>query len=251
MGNETTLVNKYSNSPYLRSLISLVPYIGSPIDILLTNKSSKWKQERLNLVLTDLDQKVRRLDLSVEEVKSRIESEEFYDNLIKVLELSSKTRRKEKIQAFSNILTNQINNKLTETIDGELAIIIIDSMSIAEVEYLSELSQTGGTISVHLLDSKLVDIETLKDHLIKSHIVPERFSGIPENCLNKLGNQIIWKFLSDKNLVNIDQSRNSKNVPYSFGSSNMWTNTSITTQGEIKYELSDFGKEFVKWIKVQ
>ena len=82
-----------------RALINLIPTIGDSLDILLSVKGLKWREERLKAFFLDLDKRVGKIE-NDEVIKKISESEEFYDLIVLSMNSVVKTRHQKKIECY-------------------------------------------------------------------------------------------------------------------------------------------------------
>jgi len=242
------ILEKYSNSPYLRAFVSLIPNIGGALDILLSEKGAKYREERLSNLLSHLDSRIEKLELASSQIEERFSNEEFYDLFIHAVESSLKTRHVAKQVAYANILLNQVTPSENGLHNAELMMVTLDNLSIEEIRYLSELRTLSGQINVHLVYGEKVFLNECRDLLQAKGIEINSPKDIPEESKIHLPLDIIWKFLSDKNIVEINTDDRNGSLQYSYGSSNMMTRTHLAYDGQIEYKISEFGKEFITWI---
>lgn len=235
------LIEKYEENNVLRALVNLIPTIGGSLDILLSVKGSKWREERLREFLTDLDKRVKEMD-NQELVKKISESEEFYDLIVQSMNSIIKTRHKRKIECYSNILINNLTNPKSK-ISSELLISVLDTITIDEIEYLTELKNSSYQITFDLIDGKKVIWTKYKEHLERTGN-----ESIPPESLLKFDFDLIWKLLSDKNLITIESKKDFFDMDYTLKSSNFSRSGTITSSLKTTYKISDFGKEFINWI---
>lgn len=105
------LSSKYGDLTVVRALIQTIPYVGSPLDVLLSNGGQKWKMERIEHFLKELDLKMRNLK-STPKLQSIEKSEELFDLVHYSMEQVVKTRSQDKRRRFANIVQRQITEAL-------------------------------------------------------------------------------------------------------------------------------------------
>lgn len=242
------ILEKYSNSPYLRAFVSLIPNIGGALDILLSEKGAKFREERLTNLLSHLDSRIEKLELTSSQIEERFSNEEFYDLFIHAVESSLKTRHVAKQAAYANILLNQVTPSENALHNAELMMVTLDNLSIEEIRYLSELKSLNGQINVHLVYGEKVFLNECRDLLQAKGIEINSSKDIPVESKIHLSLDIIWKFLSDKNIIEIMTDDRRGSLQYSFGNSSMITRTHLEYDGQVEYKISEFGKEFINWI---
>lgn len=122
MDKMTALSKKYGGNPYLRSVINLIPYIGGSLDILLTEKWNSFYQRRI-------ENMIDQLSLDLQGVQGKIdteylESEEFFDIILKILQESIQTRLDDKRKIYSKIIRDSISyQRSTDEIEALLEIV--------------------------------------------------------------------------------------------------------------------------------
>jgi hypothetical protein len=96
----------YAQKTWLRAAINLIPYIGGSLDVVLTSRGS-LHQKRFFELLEGLK---KEMSLIKEDKIDRayLESEEFSDILLKVIEASLKTRNRDKIRLYAKFLRGAI-----------------------------------------------------------------------------------------------------------------------------------------------
>lgn len=248
MQMHTNLIEKYSNCSILRAGVNLIPTIGGALDILLSEQGAKYREKRLQNFLSSLDSRIGELELQNEELKERLSNEAFYDLFIHAAESCIKTRHDSKHIAYANILLHQFSQNYHNSNTAELMMITLDNLSIEEIEYLSELNESNGELIAHIIYGTKINKKECIDILIREKIELENANDIPSECKFKQDLDIIWKFLSDKNIIEIIKNDKPKNEPYSYGNNSQSTTAHLQFDGEIKYRTSSFGKEFINWI---
>ncbi len=115
MDRLTQLSKKYNDNSLIRGVVSIIPYVGSGVDILLSDKWNKFYQRRVDNMLEQLSNDLKNLEDKVDE--KYLNSEEFLDTMYVVLTESTKTRLDEKRKIFSKIIRDSIvsGNKMINT----------------------------------------------------------------------------------------------------------------------------------------
>lgn len=243
-------LEKYPDNFKVRALINLIPHIGGALDILLTEKGAKWREERINKLLSELDAKIEDVKsngFSDEKINQKFESEEFYDLLIQAMNSSIRTRHSQKISYYSNILLNQIVLDHQTEFSSELMIATLDNLTIDEINYLTELFNNQNKIELRLVLGRLIYQEKYQDWIRINKKIANNGEELPEDCLFPFNVNLIWKLLSDKNLVNIDGSDQFGSFDYSY-SAGLRTSGQIKYSEKVIYSISEFGEQFIKWI---
>ena len=101
---------KYSEIFPLRAAIQAIPIVGSSIDTMLSGPGSVWMYKRLEYFIKILSEDLEKLKSENNIIKNKniLVSEEYFDFIINVLDSVIKTRNKDKLKRFSNIITLQV-----------------------------------------------------------------------------------------------------------------------------------------------
>lgn len=121
----------YSETSPLRLSVLRIPQIGSFIDTILTSKSQQISYSRLLGFINELELEIKQIDEKLINLEY-LESEEFYDLLLKIFEASLKTRHDEKRKLYAKILKNRCLTKNAE-INPEFFVDIIFELKIEEL----------------------------------------------------------------------------------------------------------------------
>lgn len=130
--------SRYGDLTVIRAIIQAIPYIGGPLDTLLSNSGQKWKMERAEHLLNELDKKIRALPHSPPLNVS--DNEGLYDLVHYTLEQVVKTRSVEKRQRFANILARQISDP-TKWDESEAAARLLTELTDFDLEVLGSIVQ--------------------------------------------------------------------------------------------------------------
>lgn len=248
---EKHLLEKYNDNPKLRALINLIPNIGGALDILLSEKGAKWREERLHKLLLELDAKIDEVKSDNDfdkKMEERFESEEFYDLLIQAMNSAIKTRHSQKISSYANILLNHIIQADNERFSSELIIATLDSLTMDEVVYLSELYKHKNGIELYVVFGTKIYQKKYQEWIQENGQVANKSEDLPIQCKFPFDIDLIWKLLASKNIINIDSEKRFGTFTYSHGNSMMTHSGQIQYSERITYSISDFGKEFIQWI---
>ena len=135
-----TVVDGYADNLPLRTLVQLVPGIGGTLDMLMSERGSALRWERVEHTISALRE---RLD-GVENLTIPTE-DELFDLAGRALESAARTRHSEKRVLFARILAHQITEG-ADAAEAEVAVRMIDSLDAIQVEVL------GATLSAPLCD---------------------------------------------------------------------------------------------------
>lgn len=124
----------YHEHTAIRAVISAIPYIGGPLDIILSSKGQKIINERIEKFTKSLSEQVKELEESIVN-KDFLDSEEWFDLIIKAYSAASKTRQDEKLHLYAKIIKESILiNKEFEEEEPELYLKIIEELSVKELK---------------------------------------------------------------------------------------------------------------------
>lgn len=136
---ETTkkATEKYEESSKLRTMISLIPYIGSPMDVFISSEGQKIVQKRFEILIQKLQIEMEVIEEKMIDPKY-LESEEFFDIMVTAFESTSRTREEEKIVLYAKILKNSviINER---DIEPEEYLKIIQELTLQELVVAKEI----------------------------------------------------------------------------------------------------------------
>lgn len=245
------ILKKYSESPRVRALVNIVPYIGGALDVLLSEKGAKWRQDRMKRLLSQLEAKVELLgEQNYKLISKKMEQEDFYDLFIQAMESSMRTRHKEKIDYYANILFNHaiIEAEKDTNLDSELVIRTLDLITLNEINYLAEIYNRKGEVVVHIKRGEQVIISDYLSHIENTDHTPSDYSNLPIECLYQFDNEVVWSMLSNKSLVKIEKETGFERHKYI----NKRTTTTLgdfQTNAKNTYKITKYGEEFIKWIK--
>lgn len=106
MDRLTELSEKYSGNSLIRGVVSIIPYVGGGLDILLSDKWNKFYQRRVDNMLEQLSNDLKDLENKIDE--EYLNSEDFLDIMYIVLTESIKTRLDDKRKIFSKIIRDSV-----------------------------------------------------------------------------------------------------------------------------------------------
>jgi len=135
----------YNDTSPLKLCVLGIPTLGPVIDTILTSKGQKISYNRLLNFIKELESEIKGIDEKLINLEF-IESEEFYDLLVKSIEASLKTRHNDKRKLYATILSNCcILEK--EDLNPEFFLNIITELTIEELivaKKLYKLKTTNG-----------------------------------------------------------------------------------------------------------
>ncbi len=243
---EKPKIEKYIDSYNLRAITSTIPYIGGALDILLSVKGEKLREKRINELFTQINSRLEKIE-EKESLQEYLNTEEFYDLFVKVLNSVIRTRHLDKIKGYASILVNHLSVLNSKKEDSELMVTILDSIVLEELEYLSDLHNNSDNVVIYTIYGIYITAEGLENCIKETKQAPNNADQIPEKYHFKNNRMIIWKFLSDKNLIEIEKNEEFGTLPYIISSG-------TTISGATNYrekntlKISEFGHEFINWI---
>lgn len=137
-------INYYAKASWLRTTIigiggvigvinPIVPAIVGTIDVALTIKAQKVAERRLNVLCQFWEQEMQNTSMQHID-KEYLESEEFFDLLIKVWDATKRTRQNEKISLYAQVLVGAIPLQNREQHWPEDYISILAELTLREIE---------------------------------------------------------------------------------------------------------------------
>ena len=124
----------YSRNTAMRTAISLIPGIGPTIDLILSSGGQNIQTRRLESTISNLRNEMLKIDVNKID-KKFLESEEFYDLMIKMFESCTRTRHREKVVLYCKILAHSILiENLEERSTTEDFIGFIDELSLRDLK---------------------------------------------------------------------------------------------------------------------
>lgn len=105
---------KYLEAIGIRALVQVIPYVGSPLDTLLSGKGSAIQRKRIETFLQELDSRLKQIEKAV----NFEPDEHFYDFMVTVIEAVTRSSS-QKIKHFASLVKNQvIERKQWEDVDS-------------------------------------------------------------------------------------------------------------------------------------
>lgn len=126
-------VEAYSRNTALRTAITCIPYIGGPLDVLLSSEGQKIVQARVIQMFQDLDSEMRRVQQSTVD-KKYLKSEEFFDLILRGIEAATKTRHRKKIHLYAKVLRGAVTFQNREESSPEEYLAILTELTPREIE---------------------------------------------------------------------------------------------------------------------
>lgn len=94
----------YERNTALRALVVAIPGIGSSLDVVLASEAPRIFRERTSKVLNDMKERMETVEDSAID-KEYLQTEEFFDLVLKALDSAIKTRDERKLRLYARILT--------------------------------------------------------------------------------------------------------------------------------------------------
>jgi hypothetical protein len=133
----------YTNNTILRVLVNAIPYIGSSMDIIFASKGSKIIQERIEVLLRNLETEMGFIEEKMVDYEY-LRSEEFFDFLTKVIEASAKTRDRAKIHLYAKMLRGSVVLRDKREFSSEDYLNILIELTPRELEVASVIFEQQG-----------------------------------------------------------------------------------------------------------
>ena len=131
---------KYADLTALRALFNMIPYAGGAIDVLITGKASKIQQERIETSIKELAKKLELVEAKSVD-NEYLNSDDFFDDMFAYFDKSSRTKSKEKVDLFSDLITKRIQGKKC-IIDIKSFLDSLSSLSDDEIFILNIIHET-------------------------------------------------------------------------------------------------------------
>jgi hypothetical protein len=252
--NDNSLAAKYANNPTLRALVQLIPNFGGAIDTLLYEKGSKWRQERIDMMLTIFGDSINRLlnsNRSLEvQIKAKMDSEHFYDAFVRSAQTTMLTREKEKIRAFANILVNYLTFTDDDNQDYEIELFLNITSELSEKELIQLAALNEQEIN-HYLDynNKWADLEAYQAAFGSTNrTITFSQQPTPDEYLITESTRLMLARLEKQFLVTISQRDESGSLPVSRSNRVESVTMPIGFQKKTSYSITEFGRKYCKWI---
>ncbi len=249
-------LERYSNSAYIRAVVTAIPYIGSALDILLYEKGSKWRQERFNQMIEALSNEIEELGIAsdeiIESLNAKIDSEEFYDLFIQASQNATKEKSEEKIATISHILAGYSSGEINEVDEASLLLDLVSEISAYSCKWLSKLSQNQ-IPDYYKIKGKYVVWEDYEKFLISNYLDIRKEKSIPpEYTISDLQ---IYSFqrLEDLHLIRKTEinTYSGGKISYILKRPSQSSTIHFTYEEKISYQIDSLGHLFIEWIKDQ
>jgi hypothetical protein len=152
-------VEKYSEYDVFRAGVQLIPYIGGPIDTILSGRASRIQLKRLEQFVLDLRS---RLEL-VEIINADVLGDEFADFMLTTLEKVWRARTVEKRRHFANVVSRQVIEAHSWD-DADMALRLVSELENIHIDVLEVvLSATNSAGAFEGMKVVALDIELTDD----------------------------------------------------------------------------------------
>ena len=126
------LIERYSEHDVFRAGIQLIPYIGGPIDTILSGRASRMQMKRLEQFAIDLRIRLEQ----VEAIHADINGDEFADFILYTLEKIWRARTAEKRQRFADVVVRQVVQGKSWD-DADMAVRLVSELEDIHISLLS------------------------------------------------------------------------------------------------------------------
>jgi hypothetical protein len=124
----------YSQNTALRTAVNLIPGIGPTIDLILSSGGQNIQTRRIVETITDLKNEMNAISESKIDRKF-LDTEEFYDYMMRTFERCSRTRHNEKRIFYCKILAHSVSiDNAVERSSTEDFIGFIDELSLTDLK---------------------------------------------------------------------------------------------------------------------
>lgn len=137
-------------NPIVRSLCQFLPGGGS-LDILIAERLSEIQQERLDILVTRINQGHLGLD------SKEVQSEKFIHAFVKTARAATNSYKREKIELFAQVFIYGYNDHQFEEMDSyEEVLSIVEDMTLREFKILAALEQHSRTTTKLVNENNLL-----------------------------------------------------------------------------------------------
>lgn len=122
----------YSDQTAIRALINAVPFVGGSLDVIFVSKGQKLVEQRIYEFIKNLTEELNKV--SEDKVdKKYLDSEEWFDVVIKAMNSAMKTRDIEKISWYAKILRGAVVVRDRNAFDPEAYLQVLTELSPNEL----------------------------------------------------------------------------------------------------------------------
>jgi hypothetical protein len=183
---------RYRDRTTLRAAVQAIPYVGGPIDTLLSGHAGKRQEQRFSSFLDDLDKRVRR----IEGLPKLEETDEFFDLMLDVFERVVRSKSRAKRERFAQIIVNQLQGSRDWDTAGEV-LRLVDELSDIHLEVLREAlsAQPCGAPFDGLRVISLAVDDPAGDSIIKPTKLRDVLSGYSDIALRMACSELVARGL--------------------------------------------------------
>jgi len=124
-------IERYAEHDVFRAGVQSIPYIGGPIDTLLSGRASRIQMKRLEQFVVDLRTRLER----VEVIRADVSGDEFADFMLTAFERVWRARTTEKRERFADIVARQVIDAQGWD-DAEMALRLIGDLEDIHIDVL-------------------------------------------------------------------------------------------------------------------
>ncbi|MHC1715187.1 MAG: hypothetical protein AB9858_06340 [Acidaminococcaceae bacterium] len=162
--------NYYDALPvWFKSILAQIPYIGSTIDDIMSQKAVEYYRERIETLFYEVNEEIRRIDKSKIN-KKYFETEEGFELIRKAIEYSSKTIDRDKILEYARIIRSAADVEFSPKIRHLEIIDIFFDMTMEQIVILRaiKIARDRGELEIKGYGKSIEDLvpSELKDDLL-------------------------------------------------------------------------------------
>lgn len=124
-------VERYAEHDVFRAGVQSIPYIGGPIDTLLSGRASRIQMKRLEQFVVDLRTRLERVEL----IRADVSGDEFADFMLTAFEKVWRARTTEKRERFADIVARQVIDAQRWD-DAEMALRLVGDLEDIHIDVL-------------------------------------------------------------------------------------------------------------------
>lgn len=128
----------YTQNAWWRSLVTVIPYVGSALDLLLASKGQAMIQDRIARLFDSLKEELSQVREEAVD-KEYIQSEEWFDLIVNALDAATKTRDTAKIRLYAKVLRGALTARCSEASSPEEYLTVLANLTPMEVEVASAI----------------------------------------------------------------------------------------------------------------
>lgn len=123
----------YTQNTLLRALVNAIPHVGGSLDVLFASKGQQIVEERIMRLLEDLKVEMSRAREETVD-KKYLDSEEWFDLILRGIEAATKTRDRGKIHLYAKVLKGAVTVQNREEFSPEEYLVILAELTPKEIE---------------------------------------------------------------------------------------------------------------------